>query len=313
MSRVTKSRLLAALGLAGLAATPVYAPAGIALTVVATVMATFSVMGLNAPATRLPQHVAVLSQAAALYLATRDPMLSLAALVSGSVMVPTELLLLHSGRAFAYIPLVGGLLSCALVAFAWPVGLWGLAVVPMIFMNLFFGPRVLAGRNRNAARAAKMELHVGEPLPELKLPYRDGSGEVDFTAERDHPVLLLFVRGDWCAICHVLMRVVSRERRTLQDKGVKLYLVTPAEGEVDAELAEQLGLDTRMLLDRGAEAARRFGMLEAEGPNGPTTLPIAILVDAQGVIRDITKPEDVTAYANESRIAKQLQLLPAAA
>ena len=124
----------------------------------------------------------------------------------------------------------------------------------------------------------------------------------------------MFVRGDWCPVCHVMMRIISKEAATLAKHNVKLVLISPSEGKVDEEFAKQIGLQSDFVHDKDSAFAVSIGLLEAkaakEGKDVP--LPVAILVDPQGIVRHVSRPDDVTAFSSENKLVRILETVPAA-
>jgi peroxiredoxin len=266
-------------------------------------------MRVNVPRMRGAERVATLLSALTVYLATRSVTLASAVLVLGLFWVPTDWLVLRSKSILYATPLAAWVVAATLTALSYESGLWMLAVVPYLGFGLMLAVDVLKMRRGQLSRMAHVGLALGKPLPEIDLPYRDGDGEFKLSDFRGTTLLLFFVRGDWCPVCHVMMRIVSREAEHLSQHGVELVFVSPAEGPVDAELASMLGLRGRMVFDASAGVARRFGLIEPRASGGDVPLPVAILVDPDGIIRDITLPDDVSSYSNESKIQTALKAL----
>ncbi len=315
VSKIGRVWLVAVLALGGAGLVPLQPVAGVAVGVVGAVLSTFMAIALNVPLSRHAQRVAAVGAAAAVYLATESPLLAAATAVPFVVLMPNEPVMSTSAALVVPQLLFGSLSGAVLVAAAWPTGLWGLAAVPGILLNAMFLKGNLDGRKHANVVLKNTKLRVGERLPDIRLPYRDGDGEFVLADERGGALLLVFVRGDWCPMCHVMMRLISREAKTLARHAVKLVIITPTEGPVDGEFAQQLGLETRLVLDKGSATALSFSMQDAGERDGqPIPLPVALLVDRDGVLRDVTRPDDVSRFAGEKKIIESLaRALPAAA
>lgn len=266
----------------------------------------------NTPGVRFGYYLAVAGLAAAIYLATRSIGLSLAAFAFGLPLHANEAIM----RRFSLhrLQTVAGLvLGAALMLSAYREGWWLLSVALMAGFALMFSAfslweiglvkRVLGGAT----------IRVGEGLESFTLPYRDGGGTFELAAERGHYVLLCFVRGDWCPVCHVLMRIIVREAPVLKEHDVHVVLITPSAGSMDATLQQALGITTQMVIDEGAALARKLGLIEGKRQGEDVPLPVAVLVGPDGRVLDISRPDDVTAFTTESRIAQVLQTRAGAA
>jgi peroxiredoxin len=104
-----------------------------------------------------------------------------------------------------------------------------------------------------------------------------------------------------------MMRLINKQAAALERHGVRLMLVTPSEGEIDDEFATHLAFETRMLLDRGAATAKRLGLLDVNKRDGQDVpLPVGLLIDPTGIVRDITRPDDVATYVDERKLEAAL-------
>lgn len=133
-----------------------------------------------------------------------------------------------------------------------------------------------------------------------------------------HPVLLIFVRGDWCPGCHMMLRTYERNRRRFLDKGVEVIAVGPDDIAVNSDMVSRIGVSYRMLSDNTQEVSDRYGVVY----NNPLLetgidyakgipLPAAFLIDAGGVVRYVSRPDRVGEFLDPALIFGVLDQLPA--
>jgi peroxiredoxin len=298
--------------LAGVGLVYVYPPVGVGVAAVGAIMVTFSIFALNVPAARAAAVIAILANAAAVFLASGSWALALAVLPPMLMVMPSELVMRRNRNMSDFGPLVGVLAGVVLLGVALPMLTsvwWVLAVVPHLLLGLLFVKLTLGGRSSYMAHFNRLKVQEGKPLPvDVSLPARDGKETFSLAKHAGQFVLLLFIRGDWCPVCHVMMRIVSKESATLEKHGVKVAIISPTEGQLEDEAVEHMGLDPGMLYDENSNLARALDLIQKDQTNGKDVpLPVTVLIDPQGVVRNISKPDDVTAYSNEQKIISILE------
>jgi peroxiredoxin len=316
MGKVAKSWTLLVLPLAGMGLVNVYAPAGMAVALFGAVVVTFSAYSLNVPATRAAGAISALAAASAVYLASGSWLLALAVLPALVLMMPSEAMLRHNRNALDFGPLVGVLASAVLIGLAYPMleSPWWIAGPGAVsLLQLMLGLSLLGSRKEYLAKMGNTKVKVGEPLPvDVALPARDGRPPFSLSDHRGKFVLLVFIRGDWCPVCHVMMRIVAKEAEALKAHGVHIAIISPTEGQMEDEAVRQLGLDPGMLWDDNSNLARSLDLLQKDQRDGKDVpMPVTILIDQDGKVRHLSKPDDVTAYTSENRVLSLLQAAPA--
>jgi peroxiredoxin len=293
---------------AGLALTFVYAPLGVAVAAVGMYATIFAVLELNVPETRAAFMIAVACEALAVWVASGSIPLGASALALCIPLMPYEAVRRRSMLVDRLLPVLALVTGAVLFALAWPTGWWGIALLPNATMTILVTHKTFAIARGNSEAARGSKLTVGTPMPDITLPMREGGGDFVLSAQRGRHVLLMFVRGDWCPVCHVLMRIISRESETLERYGVRVALISPSEGAVDDELVRRLGLKPGMLLDRDAMVARSLGLVYREQNDGKDVpVPVAVLIDPRGIIQSISRPDDLTDFTTESRVLSLLK------
>lgn len=136
---------------------------------------------------------------------------------------------------------------------------------------------------------------VGSPAPAFSLPDQDGNNVslADYKDKRH--VLLLFVRGDWCPTCHIMLRTYERNKEKFEEKNIMLLAIGPDPLGVNKDMVHRLGVDYKVLSDEKQEALKSYGMLfQGNSPFAKykegVPLPAAFLVNMKGTIVFSTDP-----------------------
>jgi peroxiredoxin len=307
MGKVATTWAFAALSLTGVGLVFVYPPVAVGVAVVAVALSVMSTMSVNAALAQAAVWVASGGAATAVYLATASPWLA-------AVLLMTPLTLMYASvlatarRLLDLQYAIALLVALALFGLAWPTGWWGLAAAPPLLLLLFCNANLFATRRKEDAAVMRFaeKLAVGSTMPQLTLPERDGELEITLSELAGRPVLLLFVRGNWCPVCHVMMRIINREAETLAKHGVDFFIVSPTDHPIDQKLSAELGLQARVLLDRDSQYALSLGLQEGKHEGKDYPMAVAIFVDSQGVVRYVSQPDDVTAFGSENKLVEVL-------
>ena len=300
MRRAAKSFISLGGALAGLLLVLVYPPAAVAVTFVATIMAL--PMDHNVPASRAAYYGSLLCHAAAIYYGSGSLLLAAVPLPIGLAACPNEFLLRRGPAVALGAAPIGFVLSLLLFALAWPTGAWGFAVAPWALSLLMLRHLYSIWRSYDAFVTRPMLLKLGHPMPPLRLPQRDG-GEFDLAEQKGRFTLLCFLRGDWCPMCHVMMRLFRKEAPRLAQHNVQLVSVSPDAGPAAQAFARDLGLDYTMLVDEHARLAADWGVLDKSEHNGdPIPMPVFMLVDPNGILRFLSRPDDFSTFVDKTRV-----------
>ncbi|KAA1250829.1 AhpC/TSA family protein [Mycobacterium simiae] len=141
-------------------------------------------------------------------------------------------------------------------------------------------------------RVGQDALEVGNPMPEFEVVDLDGSvvRSLDFLGR---PVVMVFIRGNWCPLCVAQVRELAGQYRALADRGVQVMLISPQPLDETRALADRFGVPFRYLQDPGAQAAQQLGLrheggvppgLSVLGYQPDTVFPTVIVADAHGRI-----------------------------
>lgn len=142
------------------------------------------------------------------------------------------------------------------------------------------------GRNPSA------RLEVGQSLPEFSLHDLDGN-VVTSSAFVGSPTVFMFYRGNWCPLCMAQIRELAERYRVMEQRGIRVVLISPQPEESTRELAVRVGVSFEFLVDRDAVVARQLGIahlgglpvgLEALGYGEDIVFPTVLVTDANGRI-----------------------------
>jgi peroxiredoxin len=301
MRRSAKSFISLGAALAGLLLVLVYPPVAVAVTFIAAFMAW--PMDYNVPAGRAAYYGAILCNAAAIYHGSGSLLLAAVPVPIGLALVPSEVLLRRGPAVVLFAPMVALAVSLALLAAAWPTGVWGFAVAPWALSVVAMFKMLSIRRSYDVYAARPKRLKVGQPMPALRLPRRDDAGEFDLAEQKGRFTLVCFLRGDWCPMCHVMMRLFRKEAPRLAQYNVQLISVSPDCGPAAQEFARDLGLDYTMLVDEHARLAAEWGVLEEFKHDGdPVPMPVCMLVDPDGILRFMSRPDDFSTFVDETKV-----------
>lgn len=182
-----------------------------------------------------------------------------------------------------------------------------------------FGILSIASRIKEAkdfARISKIDytIDIGKPVPEFTLPDHEGKPVNISEYKGKRHVLLLFVRGDWCPSCHIMLRTYEKNREKFQSKDIFVMAIGPDPVGVNKEMVEKLDLDYKVLSDTTQEVVQRFGISmqepthEAKYETG-MPLPASFLIDKTGVVRFTSRADRVGDFMNPNKIFEAVAAL----
>ena len=102
---------------------------------------------------------------------------------------------------------------------------------------------------------------VGQRAPDFLLASPDGKllGLADILAEG--PVVVSFIRGEWCPICRREIGQLAEAHAAIRAAGARLVAITPECGAAAAELAREQGLPFPVLCDTDLGVALDYGLV----------------------------------------------------
>jgi peroxiredoxin len=310
MSRAAKAWVGPAVGLVGVGVFFASPAAGVAVTFLGAAAGLVAGAGFNAVTTRRAYAAAVFVHAAVVYVASGSALLGGAVLVALLPLLPTEPVVRRLGYNAGWLILVFPATAAVLFALAQPPGRWRWAAVPAVAGSAFFA--LFASSGTVALRRQRRQdwaIQVGQPVADFTLKSREGVN-FQLSAEKGRYVLLCFLKGDWCPICHVQMRIYQKEAAVLARHNVKLVAISPSAGDEARAFARDLGVGVDYLLLEDAESrvARAFGAAASNGQGaaaGP--LPVSFLVGPDGRLVHASRPNDVESFLDPKTVLALLE------
>jgi peroxiredoxin len=183
----------------------------------------------------------------------------------------------------------------------WPG--WFYPVPPIIFTLHLLISFLSEGIFFNRLAKQERETNVGSKAPDFELPDQNGHPVRLSDLEGKRVVLLLFLRGDWCPACHMMLRTYEKHRELLREKNVLLLAIGPDDIGINAQMAEKMGVEFRILADRKQEVSKAYGTHLQKDPNmSPLQpkhyeegqpMPSTFLVCEDGIIRYRSRADQV--------------------
>ena len=195
---------------------------------------------------------------------------------------------------------------------------WGFPI-PVILFGAYIANGVIQDSKGLLAYLKKRKyVEIGNPAPEFALPDQDGNITKlsDFKTQRD--LLLIFVRGDWCPGCHMMLRTYQKESHRFKEKNILCMAIGPDPVGVNRAMVEKLGLDFKVLSDEGQKIAQTYGcrldddenlhpVKESHKYEAGIPLPASFLVDKNGIVRYTSRPDRVGEFLDPAKIFPVLE------
>ena len=165
----------------------------------------------------------------------------------------------------------------------------------------------------HGARPVPEQLRRGKPLPEFDA--LDEAGNPLHTQDlRGTPVVMIFVRGNWCPFCSRQVKNLTACYKDIVDLGARLILVTPKPQETTKRVAEFFDVEFEFWLDESLSAARKLGLLlESAVPKdyypeygSDTIWPTSLVIDAEGIIRYVELSKHIIDRPNPRTLLREL-------
>ncbi|MBL7892908.1 MAG: redoxin domain-containing protein [Bacteroidia bacterium] len=185
---------------------------------------------------------------------------------------------------------------------------WVLPSPVIIFAGILAYGILKDERQLLAATKGGYKVQIGIPAPGFSLPDQDEQ-QVSLDQFKGRHLLLIFVRGDWCPGCHMMLRTYEKNREKFIDKNVMVLAIGPDPVGVNKEMVVKLGLDFKILADEGQRTAMTYGVQLSEYDHGfaekyevGIPLPASFLVDKDGIVRYVSRPDRVGEFLNPALI-----------
>jgi peroxiredoxin len=216
--------------------------------------------------------------------------------------------------------LLSGCIVLASPLFSSPGWQWQHALLPLLPFG--FACSLTFGYVQDGAAMARKlingyRVQVGQPAPYFELADQDGDPVSLAHYRGKHPVLLLFVRGDWCPGCHIMLRTYEKHHERFLEKGIHVLAIGPDSVEVNRDLVERIGVGYQLLSDPQQQVSDRYGVIynnpilqAGTGLSEGIPLPASFLVDVNGIVRYVSRPDRIGEFLDPATIFQALAQLP---
>lgn len=129
-------------------------------------------------------------------------------------------------------------------------------------------------------------LKVGDVLPSLEF-FQAGNTELK-TGDLEHPLLVVFYRGNWCPLCTAQIKELAANYQKLAERGYRILMVSPQPQEETEKLAKQFEVPMLFCEDRDGVVAKQLGIfheralpigMEKMGYSADAVFPTVIITD----------------------------------
>ncbi len=167
---------------------------------------------------------------------------------------------------------------------------------------------------RRGGRPVPEQLREGKPLPEFAALDEAGNS-LNSGQLRGTPVVMIFVRGNWCPFCSRQVKNLTGYYKDIVDLGARLIFVTPKPLETTRRVAEFFNVDFEFWLDESLIATRELGLLLESGVprnyykeyGSDTIWPTSLVIDADGIIRYVELSKHIIDRPNPKALLRELQ------
>jgi len=177
---------------------------------------------------------------------------------------------------------------------------WVFALPPLLFKTLLGYAIITDGLEYRRKLKKELNVQPGQAAPDFELPDADGKAVKLSDYQNKKIVLLLFVRGDWCPFCHMMLRAYQLESARFARKNVQLIAISPDITATNKTMADKLGLDYVLLSDSDLKVVGRYGLQIKAPVNAPgyvdpkeISLPASFLIDKAGTVRYVQRADDM--------------------
>jgi peroxiredoxin len=186
--------------------------------------------------------------------------------------------------------------SAILVGYEW----WQWVTASPIFLLAICTPLMYKDRYgiRKIMENKPIEMKIGTKAPGFTLSDQFGHATTLSELLKRNHILLIFVRGDWCPSCHIMLRSYFRNKEKFAERNVRLIGIGPDPQGVNKEMMQRIDEQSLMLSDPHQEITMLYASdLQATTVMNKTAvekgipLPAAFLVHQNGTIAHTTRSD----------------------
>lgn len=198
---------------------------------------------------------------------------------------------------------------------------WFYPVMPALFSGHLVTAFYKEGKAMRDMAKAGIDAAIGKPAPDFDLADQNGQRVRLSDLRGKRSVLLVFIRGDWCPACHMMLRSYSRNVDALRNANVLLLAIGPDDLGTNQQMAIKLGLDFRLLTDPGQKVAQLYGTfmdkdpvkspLRAKYESGGMNMPFTFIICPDGTIRYKSRADEVGEFVRPEKVFDVLEKIAA--
>ncbi len=181
-----------------------------------------------------------------------------------------------------------------------------------------------------AAKMPNPGLKVGDKAPDFKLKNAFGKYISLYSLTKKGPVILVFYRGAWCAICNIQIHSLNTSLPTFKKYGAQLLAVTPQKPDRSKEQITKDGYPFEVVSDLDYSVLKKYNLyfeipeyihklnqekfgLDLADYNGKgrygLPVPATYIIDKKGIIRAAYANTDYTMRMEPKDILSALKKL----
>jgi len=181
-----------------------------------------------------------------------------------------------------------------------------------------------------AAKMPNPGLKVGDKAPDFNLKNAFGKDVSLSSLTKDGPVILVFYRGAWCAICNIQLHSLNTSLPTFKKYGAQLLAVTPQKPDRSKEQIKKDGYPFEVVSDLDYSVLKNYKLyfevpkylikiykerfsLDIAEYNGTgrygLPVPATYIIDKKGIIRAAYANTDYTQRMEPKDILAELKKL----
>lgn len=182
----------------------------------------------------------------------------------------------------------------------------------------------------NSFNVSTVKVKVGDRLPPFRLP--DATGKTvssDELLQTHSSLLVTFYRGEWCPFCNLALAAHQENLPEYHARKTEFVAISPELPNNSLTLIEKSSLKFPVLSDLNLEYAKELGIvfrqaesvrpafgqlgIDLDARNGNDSyqlpIPISLLVDSKGIIRNIFVHPDFTKRLEPAEALKWIDQL----
>ena len=119
---------------------------------------------------------------------------------------------------------------------------------------------LVQGIEKLRAEGVGRGLAVGQKAPDFRLANQENREIRLSDVLNEGPVVLKFIRGEWCPICNTEMAALKRIQPQLEELGAKLLVINPQKPDKGLALQGKHALGFEILSDEKQAVVRKFNL-----------------------------------------------------